>query len=74
MKSDYLIRFADKDPIRLDNSEAGREIAAQVAEYLANGGVITQVDHTANRSHNQPIKRSRKEQILEVKRTRGRFQ
>lgn len=39
------------------------EIAQQVADYLARGGRIDQVDHTANKSYREPLRRTRKQQV-----------
>jgi len=46
------------------------EISRQIAEFLASGKNIDQVDYTANHYHQQPIKRSRREQIDYAKRMR----
>jgi cystathionine beta-lyase/cystathionine gamma-synthase len=43
-------------------------IAQQVAEFLARGGKIDQVDHTANRSFSEPIVRKKADQVKWVKR------
>lgn len=45
-------------------NEADRiRINREVAEYLAKGGKIQKVDHTANHTYRQPIKRKRKDQV-----------
>ena len=43
-------------------------IANAVKDYIASGGTIQHVDHTSNQSYDQPIKRTRKAQIAQVKR------
>lgn len=43
------------------------EIRLQTLKFLAQGGEIKTVDHTANRSFKQPIKRTRKEQVKYIK-------
>ena len=65
--STYLRHFPDYDPERLDNKAAHDEISRQTAEYLARGNTIEQVDHTANKTYNEPIKRTRKEQVKALK-------
>lgn len=39
------------------------EIAGHVADFLARGGTITEVDATANHNYLRPLKRTRREQI-----------
>jgi hypothetical protein len=52
--SDKLRHFPERDPIPLnvrpEKQQAQAEIDAAVAEYLAKGGKIHQIDHTANRN------------------------
>lgn len=43
-------------------------IDKDVAAFLAKGGKIKQIDHTDNYSFNQPVKRTRKEQVKHNKR------
>lgn len=43
------------------------EIERLTQEYLARGGSVEQVDHTANHSHQQPAKRTRKDQVQYLK-------
>ena len=46
------------------------EIENLTKKYLSGGGCIDQVDHTANHSFKQPVKRTRKQQVdYERKRT-----
>ena len=44
------------------------EIQKQIAKFIADGGRIDRVDHTANHSHAQPTKRSRRDQVDYLKR------
>lgn len=37
------------------------KIEREIAQYLAGGKTISQVDHTSNHSYHQPIKRNRKD-------------
>ena len=62
-----LRHFPQYDPGKLDNNEAHKRIEREIAEYLASGKTIKQVDHTANKSFNEPLKRTRKEQIKTLK-------
>ena len=43
-------------------------IERQVAEYLARGGTVATIDHTDNHCHDQPVRRSRREQVDHMKR------
>lgn len=64
-----LPHFPEHDPPSSSEKESMREkIARQIQEYLANGKVIHKVDHTANKTWGEPIKRTRKEQIQTMKR------
>lgn len=47
-------------------------ISLHTASYLASGGQIQRVDHTANASYSEPIKRTRREQV-EHQRHMGRY-
>jgi hypothetical protein len=48
------------------------ELSAKVQQYVDEGGEIHCVDHTANHSFKQPIKRTRKAQIdYERRRLKG---
>ena len=47
------------------------ELRMQTLKFIAQGGEVQQVDHTANHSYKQPVKRSRKAQVeYERRRTR----
>lgn len=52
--SDKLRHFPERDPIPLnvrpEKQQAQAEIDAAVKEYLAKGGKIELIDHTANRN------------------------
>ena len=53
----------------MNTNEQNRiKIQSDVAKYLASGGTIDRVDHTANHGYRQPKKRNRKEQIAYRKR------
>ena len=39
------------------------ELTIQTLKFIAQGGEVQQVDHTANHSYKQPVKRTRKDQI-----------
>ena len=68
MRSEKLIQLdRPVPPSRDTREEAHRELADQVAAYLAGGGTIDTVTHTDNHSHDQPIKRNRKDQIQYMK-------
>ena len=68
MRSEKLIQLdRPVPPSRDTREEAHRELADQVGAYLAQGGTIDIVTHTDNHSHDQPIKRSRKDQIQYMK-------
>lgn len=69
MTSLDLRHFPKNDPRTLTERDEERiTIAKQIKEYLSTGKTIKEVDHTANASYGQPIKRSRKDQIKHVKR------
>lgn len=38
-----------------------------IAKFLAGGGKIKHVDHTANKSYKEPVKKTRAQQIRAVK-------
>lgn len=64
MRSEKLIQLdRPVPPSRDTREEAHRELADQVAQFLARGGTIDTVTHTDNHSHDQPIKRNWKDQI-----------
>lgn len=52
--SDKLRHFPERDPVpmnvRPEKQQARTEIELAMADYLANGGKIDVVDHTANRN------------------------
>lgn len=47
-------------------------IRLQTLKYLARGGTVVPVDHTANHSYQQPIKRNRKDQVNYIRRYRSK--
>ncbi len=69
MRSETLIPLDRVHPPSRDTRDGDHiEIDRQVAEYLARGGKINRVDHTANNTHNQPIIRNRRDQVAWAKR------
>ena len=61
---DTTVAHRPRSATESENKPTIREkITREVADYLSAGGQIQQVDHRSNHSFNQPVKRTRKEQI-----------
>lgn len=65
----------EEDDMLTEHERSRIIIQRQIADYLASGGNIEVVDHTANFEYRQPVKRSRKDQVAHMRRfgrVRGR--
>jgi hypothetical protein len=69
IESDELIRFSKRmEPDTSRRDAEHKTLADQVAEYLAQGGAIQQIDNGVCVDHHYPIRRTREAQINFVRR------